>query len=85
MEQGKKTFACRSTPPETQNRRVLPSPRGTICGAPCRAAPRLAPVGRRVVAGRCRPAAKKQANRPILAADALAEWGGHLLTLRSPA
>ncbi|AXF25498.1 hypothetical protein CUJ89_34090 [Burkholderia pyrrocinia] len=33
MNQGKKSFARRSAPLKTQNRRVLPGLHGTICGA----------------------------------------------------
>ncbi|AOK14678.1 hypothetical protein WT26_01055 [Burkholderia cepacia] len=43
MNQGKKSFAHRSAPVKTQNRRVLPRTCSTICGAIARGA--AAPAG----------------------------------------
>ncbi|KVL09998.1 hypothetical protein WS95_29675 [Burkholderia sp. MSMB1826] len=51
MNQGKKSFAHRSAPLKTQNRRVLPATCSTICGAIGHGAARPADGRRATAAG----------------------------------
>ncbi|RQV13084.1 hypothetical protein DF047_01920 [Burkholderia cenocepacia] len=53
MNQGKKSFAHRSAPLKTQNRRVLPGACSTICGAIGRGAAAPANEHRATAAGAC--------------------------------
>ncbi|KUZ67567.1 hypothetical protein WI36_22755 [Burkholderia ubonensis] len=63
MNQGKKSVAHRSTPFETQNRRVLQAAGSTICGAIARGA--AAPAGGRHETARSQPGeARRRAAAP---------------------
>ncbi|RQU83074.1 hypothetical protein DF133_32330 [Burkholderia cenocepacia] len=76
MNQGKKSFAHRSAPLKTQNRRVLPAACSTICGAIGRgAAGRWAACCRSGLACRRGPPGRRQRGRAfIVAAFPQQEW-----------